>query len=75
MDDGGGGGRVEGVGAAQRLTPPPQTDELGGLEMQHHDDLVGLPEDITGVLGEQDGDIWDVLVDPDGGTNSLISQQ
>ena len=27
----------------------------------------GLPEDITGVIDTQDGDIWDVLVDPDAG--------
>lgn len=30
-------------------------------------DGAGLPEDITGVIDAQDGDIWDVLVDPDAG--------
>ena len=66
-----GGGEGDGVGVkmegAHRMTLPPHTDEVDGLDLNDHD-LVGLPEDITGVLGEQDGDIWDVLVDPDGGS-------
>jgi len=64
------GGEAE---TAAGVSPPPQMDETGGLELHDHD-LVGLPEDITGVLGEQDGDIWDVLVDPDGdaGQNELL---
>ena len=49
----------------EHLTPP-FTDETGGLEM-HGGDLLAAPEDIAGVLGEQEGDIWDVFVDPDGG--------
>lgn len=64
--------KVEGYGEEARATgvsPPPQMDETGGLELHDHD-LVGLPEDITGVLGEQEGDIWDVLVDPDGGASA-----
>jgi hypothetical protein len=62
------GGEAE---TAAGVSPPPQMDETGGLELHDHD-LVGLPEDITGVLGEQDGDIWDVLVDPDGGTCARV---
>jgi len=33
----------------------------------------GLPEDITGVIDGQDGDIWDVLVDPDGGIPQTLN--
>jgi hypothetical protein len=64
--------KVEGCGeegTAKGVSPPPQMDETGGIELHDHD-LVALPEDITGVLGEQEGDIWDVLVDPDGGESA-----
>jgi len=64
--EGGGGGEE---GTAKSVSPPPQMDETGGLELHDHD-LVGLPEDLTGVLGEHEGDIWDVLVDPDGGESA-----
>ena len=64
--------KVEGgdeEGTAKGVLSPPQMDETGGIELHDHD-LVGLPEDLTGVLGEHEGDIWDVLVDPDGGESA-----